>query len=305
MQVEHVTGVSLTSGWAAQQEGHLAVSHGLLGKVVEHDQCGTAGIAEEFADRGTGEGCVELHRGGVAGVGGHHGGVGHGTVLLQHLHGTGHGGTLLADGHIDAVHGLARVVEFLLVDDGVDGHRALAGLAVTDNELALAAADGNHGIDGLDAGLQRLRHGLAVDDARRLALDRHFIGLAFDGAFAVDGLTEGVHHTAHHAFAHFHAGDLLGALHGVALLDADAAAEEHHAHVVLLEVEHDAAQSAGELHELTALHTVEAVDAGDAVADLQHGTDLLELGFRAEPGEFFFEDRRYFGGFDLCHDGSL
>ena len=30
---------------------------------------------------------------------------------------------------------LAAVVEFLLVDDGVNGHRRLSGLAVTDDEL--------------------------------------------------------------------------------------------------------------------------------------------------------------------------
>ena len=74
---------------------------------------------------------------------------------------------LLADGHVDA-----DLVLALLVDDGVDDERRLAGLAVADDELALAAADGDHGVDGLDAGLQRLLDGLALDDARGLELDR-------------------------------------------------------------------------------------------------------------------------------------
>ena len=47
----------------------------------------------------------------------------------------------------------------------------LAGLAVADDELTLAAADGDHGVDGLDAGLQRLLDGLALDDAGSRALD--------------------------------------------------------------------------------------------------------------------------------------
>ena len=48
----------------------------------------------------------------------------------------GDGGSLLAHRHVDTEHVLT-----LLVDDGVNGHRGLAGLAVADDELALAAAD--------------------------------------------------------------------------------------------------------------------------------------------------------------------
>ena len=56
----------------------------------------------------------------------------------------------------------------LLVDDRVDRDGGLAGLAVADDQLALAAADRDHRVDGLDAGLERLVDGLALDDARRL-----------------------------------------------------------------------------------------------------------------------------------------
>ena len=38
----------------------------------------------------------------------------------------------------------------------------LAGLPVADDQLALAAADGGHGVDGLDAGLHRLLDRLAL-----------------------------------------------------------------------------------------------------------------------------------------------
>ena len=47
--------------------------------------------------------------------------------------------------------------------------RGLAGLPVADDQLALAAADRNHRVDGFDAGLQRLFHRLPVDHARRNA----------------------------------------------------------------------------------------------------------------------------------------
>src|SRR5439155_4138502 len=91
---------------------------------------------------------------------------------------------LLTDGHVDALHALAALVE-----DRVDGDGRLARLAVTDDELALAAADGRHGVNGLDAGLEGLVHRLAGDDARRLHLEAPF-ALGVDRALAVDGLPE-------------------------------------------------------------------------------------------------------------------
>ena len=42
--------------------------------------------------------------------------------------------------------------------------------ALTDDELALTAADRDEGVDGLEAGLHRLADGLARHDARGLDL---------------------------------------------------------------------------------------------------------------------------------------
>ncbi|MBV8538234.1 MAG: F0F1 ATP synthase subunit alpha, partial [Alphaproteobacteria bacterium] len=55
----------------------------------------------------------------------------------------------------------------------------LAGLAVADDQLALAAADRHQAVDGLEAGLHRLVHRLAGDDAGRLDLDA--LGEPIDG----------------------------------------------------------------------------------------------------------------------------
>ena len=71
----------------------------------------------------------------------------------------GDGRALLADRDVDAAHLLLRVAGVpgaLLVHDRVDGDGGLAGLAVADDQLALAAADRDHRVDGLDPGLQRL-----------------------------------------------------------------------------------------------------------------------------------------------------
>ena len=61
------------------------------------------------------------------------------------------GRLLLADRDVDALNAGG-----LLVDDRVDRHRGLAGLAVADDQLALAAADRDHRVDRLVAGLHRL-----------------------------------------------------------------------------------------------------------------------------------------------------
>ena len=99
-------------------------------------------------------------------VGGDDDRVLHRAGLAQLVDDRGHRRLLLADGDVDADDVLA-----LLVDDRVDRDGGLAGLAVADDQLALAAADRDHRVDGLDAGLQRLVHRLAGDDAGRLDLD--------------------------------------------------------------------------------------------------------------------------------------
>src|SRR3546814_14430421 len=69
---------------------------------------------------------------------------------------------------------------------GVDGDSGLAGLAVADDQRALTAADGNQRVNGLEAGLYRLMHRLARNDARRLLFDAHALRI-LDRALAIDG----------------------------------------------------------------------------------------------------------------------
>ncbi len=66
----------------------------------------------------------------------------HCTVLAQCCDHARHGRAALADGAVDADHVAAPLVE-----DGVDRDGRLAGLPVADDQLALAAADRDCGID--------------------------------------------------------------------------------------------------------------------------------------------------------------
>src|SRR6202012_4926481 len=101
----------------------------------------------------------------------------------------------------DAEQRLLRIagsVDALLVDDGVDDHRGLAGLAVADDQLPLAAADRDQRVDRFQAGLHRLVHRLSRDDTGGLDLDAAAL-LGVDRALAVDRVAETVDHAAEQA----------------------------------------------------------------------------------------------------------
>src|SRR5699024_12444241 len=108
------------------------------------------------------------------------------------------GRALLADRDVDAAQLLglvARLPVGFLVEDRVDAQRRLAGLAVTDGELALPASDRRHGVDGLDAGLHGLLSRVALQHGGGLQLERAG-GRGLDLPETVDRLAERVDRAA-------------------------------------------------------------------------------------------------------------
>ena len=194
------------------------------------------------------------------------------AALGQRLGDADDRGHALPDGDVDADEVLV-----LVVDDRVDRDRRLAGLAVADDQLALAAADRDHRVDRLQAGLHRLRDGLALDDARRLELGRAGLG-GVDVALAVERAAERVDDPAEQALAHRDVEQVVGALDRVALDDLLPVAEEHDADVVGLEVQRQAGDAVGQLEHLERQAVLQAVDARDAVGHRQDGADLGQLG---------------------------
>merc|ERR1719454_2196687 len=169
VKVEDITGVSLTAWGTPEQQGHLPVSDGLLGQVVEDDHSVHAVVTEVLSHGHAGVGGEVLQGSGVGGGGRDDDGVLHGVGVSEPLHNLGDSGPFLANGDVETVQlllGIVSLIEALLVDDGFDGDSGLASLPVTDDQLTLATANGHKRVDSLNASLHGLRHRLPGDDAR-------------------------------------------------------------------------------------------------------------------------------------------
>jgi hypothetical protein len=115
----------------------LAIGYRLLAQVIVDDQGVLAVEHEVFCHRRTGVRSDVLQRSRSTGTGNDDGGVIHRAVFAKRFDDQGDRRVLLADGHVEALNARS-----LLVDDRIKGHSGLAGLAVTDDQFALAAADG-------------------------------------------------------------------------------------------------------------------------------------------------------------------
>ncbi len=271
MQVEHVTRVGLASRRPSEQQRQLAICGGLLGQIIKNDQGVLAVVAKVLAHGHPGVRREELQRRRLRGSGRDHYGVVHRAMFLEAVYHLRHRRTLLADGDVYANH-----VAALLVDYGVYGHRGLAGLSVPDDQLALAAADRDHRIYGLDARLQRLVDRLAIDDAGRLDLDAAVL-VALDITQPVYGLAKGVDHPPEQALAHRNLGDTTGALYLTALGYFFRVTEHGRTNVVLFEVQRHAVNTTLKLKQFAQGDAVESVYAGDAVGARKHATGFTDL----------------------------
>ena len=181
-----------------------------------------------------------------------------------------------------------------MIDNRIESNGSLANLAVANDELTLAAANGDHRVDSLEARLQRLLDGLAENHARGLAVERQAQAFALDGSLAVDGLAQDVDDASHEAFTHGDRGDAACALHGHALRHRVDLIEQDNANVAFLEVHGHASHTVFKLNELVGFDIVEAVDVGHAVAHVEHSAHLLEGDLALNVAEFLFQYFRYF-----------
>ena len=294
MGVEDVTRVRLAPRRPAQEQRDLAVGRRLFRQVVvDTERVAILLVHEVLGHRSAPVGSDVLHRCRVVRRRTDDDGVVHRAMLTQGLHDARDRGRLEADGNVDA-----NDVAALLVDDRVDRDRGLAGLAVADDQLALAPADWDHPVDRLDASHQRLFHRLPVGDAGCPPLKGHEVG-RLDRALAVDGLRERIDHAPKKALPGGHRQDAAGALDGLPLADVDVGAEDDDADRVLFEVQREAERPVLEFDHLARHRVPQTVGAGDAVADLEHGADLVDAEVDVEGLDLLPDDRADLVGPDL------
>ena len=221
VQVEHVTGVCFPARRATQQQGDSTVGFGLLGQIIIDDQHVIPLVHPVLAECRTGEGGQPFEAGGVGCGGGHDGGVFQRAMVFQGFPHCGDGGALLADGNIDTANLLGFIAAFpvgLLVQNGVDTHGGFAGLTVTNDKLALTPANGGHSVDGFNAGLHRLAHGLTLQ--HRWCLEfQHPVFFSLNGTQTINGLPQWVNDAAEEFIADRDGEDFPGSFDLVAFFE--------------------------------------------------------------------------------------
>ncbi len=209
----------------------------------------------------------------------------------------------MADRDVNAGHVLT-----LLVDDGVNRNSRFTGLAVTNDQFALATAHGYHGVNGLQTRLHGLVDRLTGDNTRRNLFD-HVGHLGIDRTLAVDGLTQRIDHAAFELGTHWNFQNTAGALDRVAFGDVLVFTQDHGANRVTLQVQGQTVGwqtiAAGREFEHFALHHVgQAMDAANAVSHGNHCALVANVARRSQAFNAALDQFRNFCWIEL-HDSFL
>ena len=211
-------------------------------------------------------------------------------MLLKLAHHVGNRGLLLSNRHIDTFN-----ASTLLVDDGIDGNRGLARLTVADNQLALATADRNHGVDRFQSSLQRLAHRLAGDNTRSNLFDGRTSGFR-DRPLAIDGPTQGIHNTPQEPFTHWHFKDAPGTANRIPLSEMLVSTQNNGAHRVPFQVKGHTIGIPRKLHHFP-LHDIgQAMNPHDTIGQTHDRSLAARLYTEIEvfdPGFYEFTDFRW------------
>jgi len=168
-------------------------------------------------------------------------------------------------------------MRLFLVDDGIDGDRSFACLPVADDQLSLATANWNHGIDGLQTGLDRLIHRAAIHYPRSQTFEgAKFCGL--DRPFTIQRLSQRIDDATDQRLSHGHRHDASSARDLIPFFNVRVFAEEHDANRLFFEVQRQAVDVAREQHHLAVHDMFETIDAGHAIADeMTYPTSLSSI----------------------------
>src|SRR5690606_9823331 len=218
--------------------------------------------------------------------------------FFQLAHHVGDGRLLLTDSHVDAADAAV-----FLVDDGVDCQGSLTDLTVTDDQLALATAYRDHGIDRLVTGLNRLVDRLTPDHARRYLFNS--VGsLSVDRAFAVDRVAQGVDHTTQQFRTNRNFQNAAGALGAHAFCKAGVSTQYYSTNGVLLQVQRHTVDTVRELDHLAVHDVGQTIDAHDAIGNGDDGAFVAGLRGDVEFLGTPLDEFTNFGRIELLHSSA-
>src|SRR5258708_38323200 len=174
MQIEYIARIGFATGWLSGEQREFAMGRGMLGQIVEDDQRVLAAIAKilgygearERRDPLQSRRCRRRGNDKDAALGG--------AVLLHGFDDSTDRGRALADRYVDADQ-----VRVLLIDNRIKPDCRLAGGTITDDQLALATANREQGVDDQNPGLQRLGDEIALDDGGCRGADWAFLFCRF------------------------------------------------------------------------------------------------------------------------------
>src|SRR3989344_4241789 len=212
--------------------------------------------------------------------------------LANHV---GDGRLFLTDGYVDAENAAV-----LLVDDRVDRQSGFTDLTVTDDQLTLATADRDHGIDSLVASLYRLVYRLTPDHAWSNFLDRVGLGVA-QWTFAVNRVTQCVDYATQQFLTNWNFEDAAGALGAHAFSQRLVCAQNNGTYGVLLQVEGHTVNAARKLDHLAVHDVGQTVNPHDAVRYADDSAFVTGLGGHIELVDAALDNFTYFGRIELLH----
>ena len=131
--------------------------------------------------------------------------------------------------------------------------------------------------------------------------------LGFDVTLAVDRVAERIDDPSEEGIADRHGEHLAGSLDLLALFELLEVTQDHRADAVLVEVQRDTQDAAGEFEQLLGHHRWQALDVCDAVSGVDHRAHLFTGGVGGE-GAYVFLDRAldiFSGDRQLCHGFSF
>jgi len=292
MEIENITGVSLTTGGSSEEEGHLSVGNSLLGQIVIDDKGVHAVVSEELSEGASGVGGDELEGSGIGGSGGNNDGVLEGVLLSEGLHDVSNSGSLLSNSDVNAVKLLVLVTgveSSFLVKDGINGDSGLTGLSISNDKLTLSSTDGYEGIDTLKSGLHGLSNRLSGDDTGSLKLNSLSF-VRFDGTKSINGNTEGIDDSSEESITDRDIDNGTGSLDDISFLDFSIVSEHDDTDVISLQVKSHTLNTGVELNHLSGLDLGETENTGNTISNGDNSSEFLQVVDLVDSGNLGLQD---------------